>query len=65
MKPAKKQLSVLKQICELIPRNLVPHLAKKHGIDKQSRAFTPWSHMVSTQVRQNPQNRVLKFTEFR
>ena len=47
MKPAKKQLSVLKQICELIPRNLVPHLAKKHGIDKQSRAFTPWSHMVS------------------
>ena len=47
MKPAKKQLSVLKQICELIPRNLVPHLAKKHGIDKQSRAFTPRSHMVS------------------
>ena len=47
MKPTKKQFSILKQICELIPRNLVSQLAKEYGVDKQSRTFTPWSHVVS------------------
>jgi len=47
MKPAKKQFSILKQVCELIPRNLVSQLAKEYGVDKQSRRFTPWSHVVS------------------
>ena len=47
MKPAKRQFSILKQVCELIPRNLVSKLAKEYGIDKQSRTFTPWSHVVS------------------
>ena len=47
MKPAKKQFSILKQVCELIPRNIVSKLAKEYGVDKQSRTFTPWSHVVS------------------
>jgi hypothetical protein len=47
MKPAKSKFSVLKQICELIPGHLVSNLSKKHGIDKQSRSFKPWSHIVT------------------
>jgi hypothetical protein len=47
MIPSKRKVTVLKQICKLIPRNLVPKLARKHGVDKQSRSFSPWSHVVS------------------
>ena len=47
MKPAGYKFTTLKQICDLIPRNLVPKLAKKYGVDKRSRKFTPWSHVVS------------------
>jgi len=47
MKPTKHQYSVLKQICNLIPRNLVPKLAREHDVDKHSRKFSPWSHVVS------------------
>ena len=47
MKPAASKYSVLQQICNHIPRNLVPRLARKYGIDKQSRSFTSWSHVVS------------------
>lgn len=47
MKPTKHKFTVLKQICELIPRNLVHTLAKKHGVDKKSRTFKPWSHVVA------------------
>ncbi len=35
------------QLCKLIPPHLVPKLAREHGIDKQARSFTPWSHVVS------------------
>ena len=47
MKPTTSKYTVLQQICKLIPRNLVPRLARKHGVDKQSRSFTPWSHVVA------------------
>jgi len=47
MKPAKSTMTVLKQVVEPIPGYLVPKLARKHGIDKQSRSFSPWSHVVS------------------
>ena len=47
-KPAKKSpYTVLNQICNLIPPLLVPNLAREHGVDKKSRTFSPWSHMVS------------------
>ena len=47
MKPARKNVTVLKQISELMPRNLVPKLARRHGVDQRSRTFKPWSHVLS------------------
>ena len=47
IKPAKARLPVFAQLCKLIPPHLVPKLAREHGIDKQARTFTPWSHVVS------------------
>lgn len=46
-KPARSKLPVFAQLCKLIPPHLVPKLAREHGIDKQARSFTPWSHVVS------------------
>lgn len=47
MNPAASKYTVLNQICNQIPRNLVPRLARKHGVDKKARDFTPWSHVVA------------------
>jgi len=47
MKPARSNITIIKQICELIPGHLVTKLAKEYGIDKQSRKITPWSHIVA------------------
>jgi len=47
MKPAKHKYTVLNQICQHIPPHLVLTLAKKYGIDKQARSFSPWSHVVA------------------
>ena len=47
MSASRRKVTVLKQISKLIPRNLVPKLAGKHGVDKQSRTFTPWSHVLT------------------
>jgi len=41
-KPATKaKLTVLGQICKLIPGHLVPKLPRKHGVDRQALKFTP------------------------
>lgn len=40
-------MTVLAQIFKLIPRNLIPKLANEHGVDKQSRSFSPVSHVVA------------------
>jgi hypothetical protein len=45
--PAKHTYTIFKQLCNLIPGHLVSNLAKAHGVDAQSRTFTPWSHVVS------------------
>ena len=47
MTPTKSKNTVLSQISKLIPAQTVNQLAKKHGIDKQARSFSPWSHIVS------------------
>lgn len=47
MRPAKHKFTLLKQVIDIIPAYIVPKLARKHGIDKQSRTFSPWSHVVS------------------
>ena len=44
-KPAKHKFTVLKQVCELIPRNLVSKLSRVHKI--RTRSFSAWSHVVS------------------
>ena len=47
MKPTNSKYTALSQICKLIPGGLVPRLARKHGVDKKSRSFSPWSHVVA------------------
>lgn len=44
-KPAKSNLTILRQICQHIPGHLTIKLAREHGI--ASRGFTPWSHVVA------------------
>ncbi len=46
-KPTRCKYAILKQICELIPAYLVPKLAREHGVDKKSRTFSPWSHVLA------------------
>ena len=47
MNPSKHKMTVLEQIFKLIPRNLIPKLAREHGVDKRSRAFSPVSHVLA------------------
>lgn len=47
MPPTQGQFTVLKQVVELIPRNLVAKLATQHGVAEQCRSFSPWSHVVT------------------
>jgi len=46
-RPTRSKHSTLQQVCNLIPPYLVSKLARKHGVDKKSRTFTPWSHVVA------------------
>lgn len=41
------KFEVLRQVCNLIPPFLVSKIAKATGVDKKSRTFTPWSHVVT------------------
>ena len=45
--PARHKLSVLHQLSKLIPADIVRRAAKDSGVDKQARAFTPWSHLLT------------------
>jgi len=46
-KPTRGKFSLLRQLCNLIPNHLVPHLAREHAVEARSRTFVPWSHVVS------------------
>ena len=46
-KPTRTNLSVLAQLCNLIPGFLVSRIARQCGVDKQARTFCPWSHLVA------------------
>lgn len=46
-KPTRTNLSVLAQLCNLIPAFLVPKIARQCGVDKKARTFSPWSHLVA------------------
>jgi hypothetical protein len=38
---------VLRQLCNFIPPFMVQKIARSHGVDKQARSFSPWSHVVA------------------
>ena len=46
-KPTRTNLSVLAQLCNLIPAFLVSKIARQSGVDKKARTFSPWSHLVA------------------
>jgi hypothetical protein len=41
------KFEVLRQICNLIPAFLVSKVARRFGVHKKARRFTPWSHVVA------------------
>lgn len=45
--PARGKLTVLAQLCNLIPGHLVAKLAREHGVEAKARTFTVWSHVVT------------------
>ena len=47
-KPTRANLSVLAQLCNLIPPLLVAKVARQFGVDKKARTFCPWSHLVAS-----------------
>jgi hypothetical protein len=47
IKPTRSQFTILRQVCNLIPRHLVAKIARATGAEDKSRAFSPWSHVVS------------------
>lgn len=47
MNPTASKYTVLNQIFNQIPRNLIAKLARKHGVDKRARGFSPLSHIVA------------------
>ena len=46
-KPTRRQLSILRQICNLIPSHLVAKLARETGVESKARTFSAWSHVVA------------------
>ena len=47
MNPSKRSVTVLGQLFKLIPRNLIPKLADKHGVSKKCRQFSSTSHVLA------------------
>ena len=45
--PTRGKLSVLAQLCNLIPGHLVGKLAKTCGVEAKARTFSAWSHVVA------------------
>jgi len=45
--PNRKQITVLRQVCELIPTHMVSKLAREYGVEQKVRTFSAWSHVVA------------------
>ena len=45
--PTASKLSLLRQLCNLIPQHLVSQLARATGNEAHARTCSPWSHVVS------------------
>ena len=46
-KPTRTNMSVLGQLCNLIPAFLVSKIARSSGVAEKARTFSPWSHLVA------------------
>lgn len=46
-KPTSSRLTILNQLCNLIPPHLVTKLARETGVEEKARTFSPWSHVVA------------------
>lgn len=46
-KPTRSPFTILGQICNFIPQHEVSKIARRTGVEGQSRTFSPWSHTVS------------------
>lgn len=46
-KPAKLNISVLNQICKLIPEGMLSKIVRDNKLENEFRTFKPWSHVVS------------------
>lgn len=47
IRPATSKLTILQQVCNLIPGHVAMRTARATGIEKQARTFDPWSHLVT------------------
>jgi hypothetical protein len=47
IKPTRSKLTILRQICNLIPAHEVSKIARDTGAEDKSRDITPWNHVVS------------------
>ncbi len=45
--PTRGKLTVLAQLCNLIPGHLVSTLAREYGVDAKARTFSAWSQVVA------------------
>lgn len=45
--PTRGKLTILAQLCNLIPGHLVAHLARETGVEAKARTFSAWSHVVA------------------
>lgn len=45
--PTRSKFTILRQVCNLIPQQMVSKIARTSGAEDKSRTFTPWSHVVS------------------
>ena len=45
--PARSKFSIVRQICNYIPKHKVSEIGRTTGVEDRSRTFSPWSHVVS------------------
>jgi hypothetical protein len=45
--PTRRKITILKQVLDNVSPYIVSKLARRYNVDKRSRTFSPWSHVVS------------------
>jgi len=60
MKPSRHQFNVLNQIIDLLPCNLVPKLAREHGVDRKRRKECHLIHKLAPSYKATKKSRKVK-----